>query len=312
MSNLSRWLLISVITLTLVSMNPQSTLGQTTIVSEDFSAGFPGSWTHYNGNLSVTGGFMTLGYGCVVLPGTFDRSLGLAIEADVNITWPAAGDFNIFAFYDIYSSPDPRCLFIASDGYGFGVYPAGSDNPEDLLDAVVGGIYNRVMVPATSTAGQWTHVRAEIEPDGDFRLLLNGVESATNYDLSHAGGPIILRTWGDVLIDNVKVEALLASCSYGPSGQPIVFSRGKGAPSKERFEWESCGGTGVLSVHSASVSSATLALNGEQLAGPPDFGPSTTHLSIPIHLAEGANYFEFEIAGKPGASLSLSFTSDEQ
>ncbi len=289
-----------------VTIHPASASAQEVLLSEDFSSGFPPSWTHYNGSLSVVGGVLDLGFGCVILPGTFDRAEGIAIEADVNITWAAAGDFNIFAFLDLFAAPAPHCLYIVDEGYGFDVYPIGSDNPQDHLDAVVGGVRNRATAPATTVAGVWTRVRAEMHSDGTLRLLTNGVEQITNFDNLTSRGPIVLRTWGSVLIDNVQVETL-DSCSFGPPDQPLTFTRKKGKPDLLEVSWDSCGGAGSIQFQSDSLSAASVKLNDLSVLSSLDLNQGVPSLKVPVVLVDGTNHLTVQLRSKPGSGLTLTF-----
>ena len=191
----------------------------TILLHENFSSGTqPADWRLFNGSASFSNGYMNLSYGCMILPGTYDRQDGLSVDADVNITWGGAGDYNLFAFYDPFQDNIVHCVSAGVvHGYNFGVFPAGSDNPEDFLDSSINGtLVVRNTTPTTMPANQWFHVRAEIHRDGLIRILLNGHESMrmTNFDHSH--GFLVMRSWGDVYVDNVVVAGLGEECVRPP------------------------------------------------------------------------------------------------
>ena len=188
-----------------------ATYGNTTIFNDDFSSrSLPPGSSLFNGNVSFPGDFMNLSYGCLILPGSYNRNDGLAIDVDANITWGGAGDFNLFAFYDPFDDNIAHCVSAGVvHGYNFGVFPAGSDNPEDFLQSSIDGTSVELhRVPATMPAGQYFHVRAEIHRDGLVRVLLNGHETMRMTNFDHFQGKLVLRTWGDVYIDNLNISTL--------------------------------------------------------------------------------------------------------
>jgi hypothetical protein len=42
--------------------------------------------------------------------------------------------------------------------------------------------------------------------------------------------------------------ATLVGCQYGPAGQPLTFTRGRGEPQSEAVTWDSCGSPGTLRI----------------------------------------------------------------
>ncbi len=111
-------------------------------------------------------------------------------------------------------------------------------------------------------------------------------------------------------IDNILV-ALVRGCEYGPSTQPMIFTRGRGKPVVESAVWESCGGPGTATISLEDVSSGWVFLNGEMLLAPDDFNPHVVTLVMDVSLIEGANIIEVELAGKPGSRISVEFQAVE-
>jgi len=193
----------------------------TTLLFEGFSNGIPAGWSPYCGSFSVSDGVANLSYGTLVVPGSFDRSRGLRIEADVNITWGGAGDFDYFVFYNPNNPGPPECHH-PTNGYEFGYFPVGSDNPNDWWFETENGQANQMrQVPTRITANAWTHVTAELLPDGTIRSLINGVPIIQATSGRWSSGPIVLRSWGAVLIDNVRVSTL---ATESQSSQPHIYS----------------------------------------------------------------------------------------
>ncbi len=192
---------------------------QGVLVEEGFDHGLPAGWLRFDASLNVPNGFpattlqvvngvMDLGYGCVILPGRYVRNAGLRIEADVNITWPAAGDFNVFVFFDPADGDVWGCNH-ATNGYEFGIYPIGSDNPNDLILVARNGTFRRhTLGPNRLFGGQWHHVVIEVGANRDLRSLVDGVDGVFLRDGRFDEGPILLRSWGHVLIDNVRVSTM--------------------------------------------------------------------------------------------------------
>lgn len=179
------------------------------LLSENFDSGAPPNWSPYCGSFSVANGVASLSYGALVLPGTFDRTQGLRIEADVNIQWGYAGDFNFF-FFPSSSGPDASQCTVVKTGYNFGYYPAGSDNDFDLWirsENFVNVKEQRSYVNRL-TAGHWGHVVAELRPDGSVTSTIDGHVIITDNDRFWADGKIALRSWGTVYIDNVRISTL--------------------------------------------------------------------------------------------------------
>jgi hypothetical protein len=200
-----------------------SVSADTVLLREDFSSGTqPAGWRLFNGSASFSNGYMNLSYGCIILPGTYDRQDGLSIDVDVNITWGGAGDYNLFAFYDPFQDTIVHCVSAGVvHGYNFGVFPAGSDNPEDFLDSSINGaLVVRNTTPASMPANQWFHIRAEIHRDGLVRILLNGHESMRMTNFDHSLGFLVMRSWGDVYIDHVVVAGLGEQCTRPPDLTP--------------------------------------------------------------------------------------------
>ena len=279
---------------------------QTVLLSENFDAGVPATWTQFTGSSTTQNGALALTFGCLVVPGTFDRSGGLRLDADIDITWQAAGDFNYFIFFDPFNPPAPHCYYPTGNGYDFAFYPTGSDNTYDAIRSTINGTgMNLTTIPTALQANRWHHVTAELLPDGTLREYLDGQLrlSATNDDLVQ--GPLVLRSWGTVLIDNFRVTSL---CSLGPADQPVVFTRRSGKPSWDETEWSSCGGPATVSIFNDHVASALVYLNGDLIAGPSDFSNQPTTLEIPINLLEGNNSLDVELRGAPGGTLSVQFS----
>lgn len=269
--------------------------GQAVLIDEPFDT-FPSGWNHFHGSASASGGMLRLSFGCVALPGTYTRQHGLRIEADVRVHWQFAGDFNFLAFHDMPSSCHSN-----PNGYGFGYYPIGSDNPEHIIGVAINGNGSNAFALTTLTAGQWHHVAAEILPDGDLALYTDGVERLRRNENTHASGLLTLRSWGDVDIDNVRVTQL---CQYGPAA-PIVVARDNGKPAVQRFSWDSCGGAGTLVIDSSGVAAADVYLNGAPVASESDFNATVRQLVVAVDLLPGENELEVEVRGKPGQSLTF-------
>lgn len=96
-------------------------------------------------------------------------------------------------------------------------------------------------------------------------------------------------------------------CVFGPENQPLTFTRLKGKPINETFEWESCGGQGLLKINNNRVSSAYVYLNDTLVTGPSDFNQNIDYLEFNVNLLEGTNILEVELRGKPGGMLEISF-----
>src|SRR5678815_1645966 len=132
-----------------------------------------------SGTVSVAGGVLTLDSACVQLPGTFSRTSGLSIEADVNIKDGGIGDFNIWGLYDTL----PSCTWGFPNGYGLGWYPAGSDNPTDLITLRTSSTSTDIATrPVQIIANQWYHIKAEFLADGTIITYINGVKTMTASD----------------------------------------------------------------------------------------------------------------------------------
>jgi hypothetical protein len=298
-------LAVAVAVVTLALSTPVTAAAQTVLLSENFDTGVPATWTQFTGSSTAQNGALALSFGCLVIPGDFDRSAGLRVDADVDITWRAAGDFNYFIFFDPFNPPAPHCYYPTSNGYDFAVYPAGSDNTYDAIRSTVNGNgMNLATTPTALQANTWHHVTAELLPDGTLRQYLDGQLrlSAANDDLVR--GPLVLRAWGTVLIDNLQVTSL---CSLGPEDQPAVFTRRSGKPSWDEREWSSCGGPATASISSDHVASALVYLNGDLIAGPSDFSDQSKTIEVPVNLLKGDNSLDVELRGAPGGTLSVQF-----
>ena len=268
---------------------------QVVLIEEPFDT-FPSGWNHFHGSATVGGGMLSLSFGCVALPSTYSREHGIRIEADVRVHWQFAGDFNFLAFHDM-----PSTCHSNPNGYGFGFYPIGSDNPEHIIGVAVNGDGSNAFAPTTLTAGQWHHVMAEILPDGDLVLYTDGIERLRRNDNSHTSGVLTLRTWGDVDIDNVRLTQL---CQYGPA-DPVVVERQAGKPMVQQVSWHSCGGPGTLTIDSTGVASALVYLNGAPVTVESDFNATVRQLVVPVELLPGENELDVAVRGKPGETLTL-------
>jgi hypothetical protein len=93
------------------------------VFNEDFASGsLPPDFVVTDGDVTVAdaGGdhgtaMIMSSHACVELPGTFDRKSGLVFEADVNITWGAARNFDVNALCDTLGGPSNDQP--ANDGY---------------------------------------------------------------------------------------------------------------------------------------------------------------------------------------------------
>lgn len=110
--------------------------------------------------------------------------------------------------------------------------------------------------------------------------------------------------------DEVETLYLNGTCSYGPES-PITVVRGKGKPVTEVFEWDSCGGNGLMLIESDSLSSAWAYLNGQLVLEPNQVNPNITGINIPVYLTEDKNILEVKLAGAPGSQATINFQRTE-
>jgi len=181
---------------------------QTVLINETFSGGaLPSGWTRLGGTASVANGVLTIGSGCVQLPGVFSRGTPLTIEFDVTIRDAQSGDVNVFALYDRVG-----CDSGPVNGYSANWYPRNSDNPTDAIGISSGGTARSLVSVATSiTAGQRYRLRMEIRPDGTISSFINGQRILSTSNTSLSQGRIALRSWGPGDLDNVTVSGSLVS-----------------------------------------------------------------------------------------------------
>jgi len=278
---------------------------QTVLVQETFDNGLPAGWTQFTGSSSVQGGTLALSYGCLVLPEEFHRSAGLKLDADVDITWGYAGDFNFFVFFDPFNPQAPHCYYPTGSGYNFAYYPVGSDNYQDTIGSFFpGGGTTLASAPTVMQANHWHHVTAELLPDGTLRESVDGNLRLQAVNQDHQDGPIVLRSWGTVYIDNLQITSL---CTFGPANGPFVLSRDRGKPVWDSRSWSSCGGSGVLQVSTDHVASAFVYLNGELILTPSDFNAHQSQVEVPVELVAGENDLEVQLRGAPGSEATFAF-----
>lgn len=163
---------------------------------------------------------------------------------------------------------------------------------------------NLATTPTALQANTWHHVTAELLPDGTLRQYLDGQLRLSAANDDHVRGPLVLRAWGTVLIDNLRISSL---CSLGPAEQPVVFERRSGKPAWDAREWSSCGGPAIARISTDHVASALIYLNGDLIAGPSDFSDPSKTLEVPIDLLKGNNSLDVELRGAPGGTLSVQF-----
>ena len=188
------------------------------LYEEDFSEGvFPDNLVHIGGPVSVApfgaNNALLLGSGgCVELPWRFSRELqDLVFEADIIITWAGAGDFHVNTFYDALEATNVDCRPL-TDGYRSGVFPPVSDNPVDTLSRRLGGVWTPLdSQTGIITTNQQFHFEYLMKSDGSLQIRIDDHVALSAEDASHLNGPISLRGWGDVWIDNIRVTALHAN-----------------------------------------------------------------------------------------------------
>jgi len=174
------------------------------LLDESFNSGFPSGFSIMAGSAGVSGGMLQMYSACVQLPGTFDRSQDLVIEVRARIGNGPVGDFNIHGLYDSV----PVCAAVPTNGYFTGWYPAGSDNPLDLISLGTAGVGVWISsTPSRISAGQWYTFRQEFYADGTINTYIDGVRTMSVVNASRSNGFIGLRSWENVDVDWVRVTA---------------------------------------------------------------------------------------------------------
>lgn len=189
--------------------------------------------------------------------------------------------------------------FLTQSGYWCQYFP--SDYIAKDIGVVVEGFpVNKNYV------GQWDYYRWAIEGLPSSGLI--------NLDVSLENEGRILFVVEYQRPDGVggsQVFTIDAFCNYGPENLPLIFTRGKDKPNSETIQWDSCGGTGVISIKGDSVNSAHIYLNGQPILTQSCFNNCPEFkdkgIKMDIELIEGLNTLDVEISGKPGSQLQIDF-----
>ena len=180
--------------------------GPGVLLSEDFNAGIPAGYLAYGGTVTATGGAVRLQGSCLAFPGSFSRTLGLAIDLDFKVDSGSIGDFNLWGLYDVV----PNCQNGPTNGYYLGIYPAGSDNTSDNLFRISAGVGTLLdSNPVSISAGQWHHLRYELSSTGQIRVLIDGAVALSATNTSFSSGKFAVRGWGSYTwVDDLTVTTL--------------------------------------------------------------------------------------------------------
>lgn len=145
-----------------------------------------------------------------------------------------------------------------------------------------------------------------------YRWIINGLPSSDPIDFD-----IRIKDAGRILYVvelnpyGGEVFTIDAICNYGPENLPLTFSREKGKPNIETIQWESCGGSGVISINGNFITSAHIFLNGQLLLDPSCFNRcqrgKDSSIKMDIELINGTNTLDVEISGKPQSQLQIDF-----